>query len=117
MTLGEKQEEFAKSLEAMLYRAHRLGYGVRLKELQRTKEQAEIYAKAGTGIRNSNHINCLAIDLYLTLEGELLWDGPEYAVLAKVWKSQDIPGLEHCWGGDFKNRDVYHYSIRHRGVV
>ena len=117
MTLGEKQEHFAKSLEWMLGQAHRLGYGIRLRELQRTKEQAAIYAKAGKGIRNSNHINCLAIDLYITLNGELLWDGDEYVVLAKEWKERDVPGCEHCWGGDFKNRDVYHYSIRHHGVM
>ena len=118
MTLGQKQEAFAISLASLITFATHAGYGVRLRELERTKEQAELYAKEGKGILNSNHRNCLAIDLYLTAAGELLWDGPAYEALATHWKSLSRPDLDHCWGGDFrKYRDVYHFSIKHNGVV
>lgn len=117
MNLGNKQEAFSRSLAKLLYKADSLGYGVRLRELQRTKEQAEIYAAQGKGILNSNHINCLAIDLYITVDGELQWDGTPYERLANFWQGLSDRELEHCWGGDFKRRDVYHYSIKHNGVV
>ncbi len=117
MNLGQKQEVFSRSLEALLCQARQLRYGVRLRELQRTKEQAEIYAAQGKGILNSNHRNCLAIDLYLTVRGELKWDGEPYAKLGAYWKTLSTKDCDHCWGGDFKRRDIYHFSIKHNGVI
>ena len=118
MKLGQKQEYFAKSLGQLLaYAQSDLGYGVRCRELMRSKEQAEIYHQQGKGVKNSVHRHCLAIDLYLTKEGELQWDGVCYAELGTFWTNLSAPELEHCWGGAFKRRDVYHYSIRHNGVM
>ena len=116
MKLGEKQEAFAESLAWLLDIAHDEGYGVRLQELKRTKEQAQIYVDAGTGILNSVHCHNLAIDLYLTVDGELQWDGEPYRYLGERWKSRTTDDLEHCWGGDFTRRDVYHFSIGHAGA-
>lgn len=118
MTLGQKQEAFSRSFAKLLMYADMLGVGVRIGEVLRTKEQAEIYAKQGKGIINSNHRNKLAVDIILTKDGQVLWDGDEYKKLARKWKSYSKPGLDHCWGGDFsKYRDVYHFSIKHGGVV
>ena len=117
MKLGRKQEIFAQSLQSLLEFIHAHGWHVRLRELQRTKEQAEIYAAQGKGILNSNHRNCLAIDLYIVRNGSVLWDGTEYALAASHWQGLSTRECEHCWGGDFARRDVYHYSIKHGGVV
>ena len=117
MQLGAKQECFSRSLAKLLMKAESLGYGVRLRELMRSKEQAELYALQGKGVKNSVHRHSLAIDLYLTVDGELKWDGDCYGILATYWESLSEPELEHCWGGKFRRRDVYHYSIKHNGVM
>ena len=118
MKLGQKQEYFARSLSRLLDHAiNDLGYGVRLRELMRSKEQAEIYAQQGKGVKNSVHQHSLAIDLYLTKNGEHQWDGTPDRHLGVFWARLSSPELEHCWGGDFKRRDVYHYSIKHNGVM
>lgn len=113
-SLGQKQERFAAHFGLLLVFAHNNGIGVRIGEVLRTKEMAELYAKQGKGIKNSNHLNKLAVDVFLTVDGELQWDGEAYERLARKWKSF---GPDYCWGGGFARRDVYHYSIKHRGVV
>ncbi len=120
LTLGYKQEVFTYCLGSLIEWMHdQHSYDSRLKEVLRTKEQAEYYHSQGKGILNSNHRNGLAADIYWTKYGELLWDGNAYQLAANHWKtfSEAYEGLEFCWGGDFKRRDVYHYSIRHRGVM
>ena len=117
MTLGEKQEAFTWGMAQLITYMVKKGYGCRLKEVLRTKEQAEIYAKQGKGILNSNHRNGVAGDIYFTKNGELLWDGEAYQIAADYWASMSDDDAEFCWGGDFKRRDVYHYSIKHNGVV
>ena len=121
MTLGEKQEVFTAHLAMLITHMVSKGYGVRLKEVLRTKEQAEIYAAQGKGILNSNHRNGCAADMYFSKAGELLWSGEAYEIAASYWTKLSTPftliDLEHCWGGDFKRRDVYHYSIKHGGVI
>jgi hypothetical protein len=118
MNLGEKQEIFARCLAELILYMEYEGYGCRLKEVLRTKEQAEIYAAQGKGIINSNHRNGVAADIIFTQNGEILWDGDAYKLAAEWWKECEelYPELEFCWGGDFKRRDVYHYSIKHNGV-
>lgn len=117
MKLGEKQEVFALSFAELILRATEMKLGVRIGEVWRPPEMAEIYAEQGKGIINSNHRNKLAADIVLARDGTVLWDGDEYRQLAAFWRSLSSTGFEHCWGGDFKRRDVYHYSIKHRGVV
>lgn len=117
MTLGQKQELFTEMLVRMILHMVGKGYGCRIKEVLRTKEQAEIYAKQGKGILNSNHRNGVAADIYFTKDGELLWDGPAYQIAADYWASMSDDDAEFCWGGDFRNRDIYHFSIKHNGVI
>jgi len=117
MKLGEKQELFAESHCKLLSHAFGLGLRVRQRELQRTPEMAALYVERGVGVANSTHIYSLAIDLYLTRDGTLMWRGPDYDALGAYWKSLSVPGANHCWGGDFsKPYDPYHFSIEHNGV-
>ena len=112
MTVGEKQELFARLLSCLITQAHNLGFKVRLKELYRPKEMAEIYAERGVGIKNSLHTLGLAIDLVLVRNGEIMKDSEAYRPLGEFWKSLN----PLCaWGGDFG--DGGHFSIRHGGVA
>ncbi len=111
MRLGEKQELFAQLLPRLLDEAHRLGYRVRMKELYRPQEMADLYASRGSGIRNSLHCKSLALDLILFRDGEPLWDTPEYEEVGEFWEG--IHPLAR-WGGRFN--DGCHFSLEHEGV-
>ena len=113
MTLGDKQEAFAYALSGLLEYAYDIGYGVRLKELLRTKEQAEIYAASGKGILNSVHRHGLAIDLVLSIDGQITWDRADYEMLGQRWENLHEFAR---WGGRFRNRDAMHFSFEHRGI-
>ena len=110
MRLGEKQELFSTLLPKLLVFAQTMNYKVRLKELYRPKEMAEIYAERGTGIRNSLHCDGLAIDLVLFQHGKMLTKSDQYRELGQFWESLN----PLCaWGGSFG--DGGHFSIRDGG--
>lgn len=95
------------------------GWGVTFGEAWRTDEMAELYARAGKGISNSNHRRRLAIDLNLFINGVYQRDTLAYRPLGEYWKSLSSLGFECVWGGDFKlptPLDGNHFSVLHLGV-
>jgi hypothetical protein len=113
MKLGAKQELFATLLGRLLREIDKRGYSTRVGEVFRPPEMAAIYAERGQGIKNSNHTRKIAVDLFLVVDGVLKWDGPVYKELGEWWEAQH----ELCrWGGRFRNRDVYHFSLEHGGI-
>jgi hypothetical protein len=113
MKLGAKQELFASLLPRLITYAIKQGYGVRPKELLRPKEMADIYAARGSGIKNSLHCKGLALDLVLAKGGIPLWDKESYRKVGDYWQSLN-PLC--CWGGNFRRRDAFHFSVTHGGV-
>jgi hypothetical protein len=112
-SVKEKQFLFAALLPELIRHALDTSHNVALKELLRTDEQAEIYAAQGKGIKGSLHCKGLAIDLILFKQGKPLWDKESYRELGEYWES--LHPL-CCWGGHFKRRDAFHFSITHGGV-
>ena len=113
-TLGEKQKIFTRLLAELIKYAYDEGYELTLSEAFRTKEQAELNAKRGIGIRNSLHRKRLAIDLNLFRNGAYLSSTNAHKPLGEFWESLSTPGLNCCWGGRFN--DGGHYSIQHGRV-
>lgn len=98
MTLGEKQEIFSRNVGLLLIWLSTEGYRFRIKEVQRTQEQALLNHARGIGSRNSLHIDSLAIDIDLfDKNGGYLTDHLFYSEAGRYWKS-----LGGIWGGDFK---------------
>ena len=114
MSLNEKQALFTRLIAELITWCFANGYPVIGAELYRTKEQAEIYAAQGKGIKNSNHRLKLALDLFRMKNGRVTWEDAEYLPIGEKWESMH----PLCrWGGRFKRRDAVHFSLIHRGTA
>ena len=113
MTLGQKQQEFAKCLAGFIQWIYQQGWSVRMGEVYRPPFTAAEYARQGKGIKNSVHTKKLAADLFLVIEGQQTWDNEDYAVLAEKWIT-----MHHFAraGHYFRGRDSVHFSFEHNGV-
>lgn len=137
-TLGQKQERFALAVAQWVVAIYALGYRVRLGEVLRSDEQAEINAlgtngreklaaliegafpalaakvrnNTGSGIRNSLHEFKLALDANLFYAGQWISDGasPHWVKVGEMWEAA---GADHYWGGRFG--DGNHISIGYMG--
>lgn len=89
--------------------SYEIAYG----EVKRSKAQAQANAVSGTGISNSLHLDGLAVDFDLYIEGIWQDQSSAHEPIGKLWKS--IHPL--CrWGGDFKPKpDGNHYSTEWQG--
>ena len=106
----QEQARFAHDVSKLINYIFDQGYFVTLGEAFRTKEQAEIYAKEGKGIKDSLHCERLAIDLNLfTPDGKYLTTNNDYAFLGQFWESLD---KKNRWGGKFRkaNGDPFYDS-------
>lgn len=86
MGIGKHQEAFSRDLCRLLIEAWRLGYQVRIGEVQRTPEQQALYVKSGRSkTMNSQHLKKCAADLHFTKNGVLCY--PEE--LGRYWERLD----------------------------
>jgi hypothetical protein len=114
MTLVEKQAYFSSMVAKLIQQAQTMGFQVTLGEAWRPKETAQLYAKDGRGIKDSNHTLRLAIDLNLFRGGILCTNPDDYEPLGVWWEKQSSPDIECCWGGRFLDAD--HFSLENNGV-
>lgn|SRR3990167_3025652 len=114
-TLLELQQTFSLLVGRLICEVYKRGVRLTFGETWRTPDQAELNAIQGKGIRNSLHCDRLAIDLNFFKEDKLLEKFDEIEQFGIYWKSLSTPGAECHWGGDFKSRDLGHFSIGHAG--
>lgn len=108
MKLGEHQEAFSLHLTQLLIQAHKLGYKVRIGEVQRTPEQQALYVKAGRSkTLNSMHLNKCAADLHFTKDGALCY--PEE--LGRFWESMDARNQAGMFWGKFKDAPHFQRTV------
>jgi len=110
MTLSDKQWEFLQDVSSLILYAQRKGYKLTGGELWRTKEQQKIHFEAGRSkTMSSNHLNRLAIDLNLFIDGKPIWEfTQEWEDLGVYWESiRD----DNRWGGHYKTfMDLPHFE-------
>lgn len=111
MSLSKKQQRFTLMVARLIQYAYECGYGLTFGEAHRPLKMAEIYAQKGIGIKNSLHIQRLAVDFNLFKDGEYLTDSESHAFLGKYWKALNP---DNRWGGDFRNKDGNHYEYNLR---
>ena len=103
-----RQCEFARNTAKLIHFINVAGYEVTLGETIRSKEEAEANAKKGIGIRDSNHLYRLAIDLNLFKDGKYLTKEKYYAFAGAYWKTLN---KFNEWGGDWKLGDFSHFEM------
>jgi hypothetical protein len=82
-----RQCEFARNVSRLIHFINVAGYEVTLGETIRSKEEAEANYKKGIGIRDSNHLYRLAIDLNMFKDGKYLTKEKYYAFAGAYWKT------------------------------
>lgn len=106
MTLSQKQRLFAKYVGQLLTFIYANGWEVTFGDFWRPDQKGHM--------ANSVHYIRLAADLNLWVGG--VWkqaDCPEWQTIGRFWKSLN-PDL-CAWGGDFKQIDLNHVSLKHQG--
>ena len=99
MTLSEKQQRVTFLAARLIDWAYLNGYALTLGQAWRTMEQQEIYIKQGLSrTKGSKHLDRLAIDLNLFVNGEYKTATEDYRPLGEFWKLLDP---ECVWGGDW----------------
>lgn len=81
--------------------------------LRTLEEQKLLYKKGATRTLKSRHLTGHAVDLAVSVRGQVRWDWPLYSKLAKAMKAaakaEKVP-IE--WGGDWVSfRDGPHYQL------
>ena len=107
MKLSVYQFTFAINESKLIQYMYSLGYTCTKGEAWRTPEMAEIYAKKGIGIKDSQHCKRLAQDLNLFKDGVFLDSTDAHRIFGRYWKSLNP---QNRWGGDWD--DGNHYEMR-----
>jgi len=118
LTLGQRQELFAKEVVELINEAWKQGFKVRLGEVQRPIEMQQLCVKTGRSkTMNSEHINKCAIDLIL-LKGGNICTRTQIKPLGMWWEDRSI---KHRWGGSWRGAidtgksnfvDAPHFEIK-----
>lgn len=125
MTLREKQSTFLFNVAKLIFWAFDNGYELTGGELLRTKDQQYLYFEGykldriGGVLKlfkinslsktmNSKHLDKLAIDLNLFVDGEYKSDAESHRPLGEYWKSLNP---DNVWGGDW-GWDGNHYEMK-----
>lgn len=95
--LSLRQCAFTHSLALLVQAAERLGYQIKIQELNRTVETQKAYIEKGVSkTMDSRHLDKLAADMILFKDGALVTDPEAYRPLGVFWEQQG-----GRWGGRF----------------
>lgn len=106
----ERQQIFALNVAKLILYINVKGYKCTFGETLRTKEIAQIYAKTGKGVLDSNHLYKLAVDLNLfDSEGRYITDFKSYEQFGIFWEKLNS---FNEWGGRWKRLvDSCHFEM------
>lgn len=104
----QQQADFLQALCRLVTWAGAYGYTLTLGEAERPKELAELYAKTGRGITDSQHRKRLAVDLHLYVGGVYQDSTEAHARIGDQWEKLDRRAR---WGGRFPRPDGNHYEF------
>jgi peptidoglycan LD-endopeptidase CwlK len=81
--------------------------------LRTPERQASLVRAGASRTLKSRHLTGHAVDVAALVDGEVRWDWPLYARIAKVFKSAALElNTPVVWGGDWKSlRDGPHFEL------
>jgi hypothetical protein len=104
MMLSKLQRKFSVNINKLFTWILAQGYEFTIKECLRTPEQQAIYVKEGKSLTShSMHLQGLAMDIILFIDGEFITDSAKYKPLGDYWVSLDP---NNRWGGDFNKDNI-----------
>lgn len=119
MTLSQRQQIFTFNIHLLIDYAYKQGFKLTFGEVYRTLEQQRIYFNTGRSkTMNSRHLQRLAVDFNVFLNGRLLNSPAEIRPLGEFWISLD---KDNVWGGDWDRDhsvadetflDPYHFEMK-----
>lgn len=119
MTLSDKQKIFTKNIGLLIAHAFANGYDLTFGEVYRTLEQQKIYFDTGRSkTMDSRHIQRLAVDFNLFVNGELKNKPVDFFALGEYWLTLHP---DNVWGGDWNRNhsltdekfpDPYHFEMK-----
>lgn len=112
MKLSTDQQEFCHDIAKLIIWANSIGDRLTFGEAWRPQFVCEYYADHGKGISNSLHMERLAVDLNLFVNGVYQPNTEAYRHLGAYWKTLNP---KNCWGGDFSKPDGNHFSRGYAG--
>ena len=136
MKLSDARCQFTQCMAELILHARHLGYSVLVDQVRRSRqdaawnathcavqvggkrcEQLDISHDSShefrpIGLRHSVHLFGLAVDLYIIENGQISNDASKYEALASFWLKLNPLAR---WGGDFKNKDLGHFSFEWNG--
>lgn len=110
--LDEMQALHVQLVAKLITFVYAQGYTLSWGEAYRTPQQAQWDCNAGVGIKNSLHLDRLAVDFMLFKDGVWLQQPSDYKFMGDYWKTLDASAR---WGGDFKTVDAVHFSLTWQG--
>lgn len=113
--LSQCQYCFALDVIRLLIYMNNQDYKFTFGEAMRSREQAEIYAAKGIGLKNSLHCKRLAIDINLfDQQGNYLTTTESHRIFGEYWESLHPANK---WGGNSEyGADGNHYERREPGT-
>lgn len=110
MTLREKRILFSNLIAQQLLDMNVFPHSACFDQVKRTQAEANANATAGTGIKNSLHLEGLAADINLYFNGAYMDSSDAHKPFGEMWKARH-PMCK--WGGDIKGGrpDGNHYSF------
>jgi hypothetical protein len=104
MKLSEKQRIFTRNIASLIAYAYSNGYELTFGEAQRTNEQQLIYVQTGRSkTMNSMHLNRLAVDFNVFINGQWNQNWNDIKPLGDYWEALNP---KNRWGGDWNKNDI-----------
>ncbi|HET8885245.1 MAG TPA: M15 family metallopeptidase [Salinimicrobium sp.] len=104
MTLSEKQRIFTRNIAKLIEYAYCNNIELTFGHAWRSEEEQRRLVNEGKSqTMNSNHLNRLAVDFNVFVDGELTWKWEDIKPLGDYWETLND---KNRWGGDWNNNEI-----------